>query len=447
MLPMTTATIVWFPPTGTPTPAPSAAPTATPVELPGVTDVLFSDDFSDPSHWQISSSDQGAAIIEGNRLTLAVRAPNATVITFRDEPLLGNFYAEVTASTALCAGKDDYGVLFRTASGNDYYRYALSCDGTERVDRVRSGQTSFMQPAVPSGDAPPGSPGEVRIGVWAVDNEFRFFLNGRYQFTVYDPLFKTGTLGFFAGAGGDNAVSISFSDLVVSQVVYASPTVNANRLQDTDAYAHPAPNSLTFEKINKMPNKLNDLDSKTWLKFQKSWFIHNPPPRKKGVLRHPAKFPETMAQEFIEFFTKKGGTVLDPMAGTGSTLVAALRCGRNSFGIELNPKYAEIARQVIDEERQLLGSSIENLKSEIIQATPVSQRLMGFRRSITSSPPRPIGTCCARRVPGRRRNAVPHLSWMCSTRTTLKTWATSMTMTQFVAKSGCDLYRAQTAPA
>jgi DNA modification methylase len=121
-----------------------------------------------------------------------------------------------------------------------------------------------------------------------------------------------------------------------------------------------------------MPNKLNDLDSKTWLKFQKSWFIHNPPPRKKGVIVHPAKFPETMAQEFVEFFTKKGQTVLDPMAGTGSTLVAALRCGRNSYGIELNPKYAEIASQIIAEERAALGASIpgghdvENLKSEII---------------------------------------------------------------------------------
>ena len=43
------------------------------------------------------------------------------------------------------------------------------------------------------------------------------------------------------------------------------------------------------------------------------------------------------------------------MAGTGSTLVAALRAGRNSYGIELNPKYAEIARQIIAEERQSLG--------------------------------------------------------------------------------------------
>ena len=115
------------------------------------------------------------------------------------------------------------------------------------------------------------------------------------------------------------------------------------------------------------PNKLNNLDPKSWLKFQKSWFIHNPPPRKKGVLVHPAKFPETMAQEFIEFFTKAGETVLDPMAGTGSTLVAALRCGRNSYGIELNPKYAEIAKQIIAGERESLGSPIANLKSEVIK--------------------------------------------------------------------------------
>jgi DNA modification methylase len=116
-----------------------------------------------------------------------------------------------------------------------------------------------------------------------------------------------------------------------------------------------------------MPNnKLNNLDPKTWLKFQKSWFVHNPPPRKKGTKVHPAKYPETMAQEFIEFFTKEGETVLDPMAGTGSTLVAALRAKRNSYGIELNPKYAEIAKQLIEEERNTLGESISDLKSEII---------------------------------------------------------------------------------
>ena len=115
-------------------------------------------------------------------------------------------------------------------------------------------------------------------------------------------------------------------------------------------------------------NKLNNLTNKEWLKFQKSWFVHNPPPRKKGVLVHPAKFPETMAQEFIEFFTKQDETVLDPMAGTGSTLVAALRAGRNSYGIELNPKYAQIAQEIIEAERKVLGEKVEGLTSKVINS-------------------------------------------------------------------------------
>jgi len=113
-------------------------------------------------------------------------------------------------------------------------------------------------------------------------------------------------------------------------------------------------------------NKLNNLDPKTWLKFQKSWFVHNPPSRRKDVLRHPAKFPETLAQEFIEFFTRSGRTVLDPMVGTGSSLVAALRSGRNSFGIELNPDYARIASQVVAEETISLGEAAAGLTAHVI---------------------------------------------------------------------------------
>lgn len=114
-------------------------------------------------------------------------------------------------------------------------------------------------------------------------------------------------------------------------------------------------------------NKLNELDAKTWLKFQKSWFIHNPPPRQKNVLRHPAKFPETLAQEFIEFFTQRGQLVLDPMAGTGSALIAALRAGRNSFGVELNAHYATIAQSVIEQEFALLGGAVQGLSCRLIQ--------------------------------------------------------------------------------
>ncbi len=112
-------------------------------------------------------------------------------------------------------------------------------------------------------------------------------------------------------------------------------------------------------------NRLNDLDPKQWIKFQKSWFVHDPPPRRKDVKLHPAKFPETLAQEFIDFFTKAGQTVLDPMVGTGSTLIACLRSGRNGIGIELSPKYAELAAQLVEQEKTALGS--EQLRVEVIQ--------------------------------------------------------------------------------
>ena len=136
-------------------------------------------------------------------------------------------------------------------------------------------------------------------------------------------------------------------------------------------------------------NRLNDLEPKAWIKFQKSWFIHNPPPRRAGVLVHPAKFPETMAREFIEFFTKTGETVLDPMAGTGSTLVAALRAARRSYGIELNPRYVEITAQIIAEERHKLGESFRALPCEIRQgdaAVIESQHLPPINYVLTSPP-------------------------------------------------------------
>jgi DNA modification methylase len=78
--------------------------------------------------------------------------------------------------------------------------------------------------------------------------------------------------------------------------------------------------------------------------FTDSWFIHRPPMRSKNVLLHPAKFPEDLIQKYIENFTLPEEWVFDPMAGTGSTIVAALESNRWVCGIELNPGFADIAQ-------------------------------------------------------------------------------------------------------
>jgi DNA modification methylase len=112
-------------------------------------------------------------------------------------------------------------------------------------------------------------------------------------------------------------------------------------------------------------NRLNELTPKAWIRFQKSWFVHNPPPRENGVRPHPGKFPETLAQEFIEFFTKRGQLVFDPMAGTGSTLLAAIRAGRRALGVELVPEFAQMAAERLRAERARLETLPD---AEVIQA-------------------------------------------------------------------------------
>lgn len=99
-------------------------------------------------------------------------------------------------------------------------------------------------------------------------------------------------------------------------------------------------------------NTLNDLPGKEWLRFQSSWFLFNALPSDLREERevtsltdhHPATYSPTMVGDFILFFTKPGEMVLDPFVGIGSTLVACDRTGRKGIGIELSPKYAEIAR-------------------------------------------------------------------------------------------------------
>ena len=135
-------------------------------------------------------------------------------------------------------------------------------------------------------------------------------------------------------------------------------------------------------------NKLNNLTGKEWIKFSKSWFIHRPPRRKNDELLHPAKFPETLVEEFISFFTKEGGWVLDPFMGTGSALIAAGNLKRNAIGVELSPDFFKIAKKRIEREEYqdevlpLLGSS-EDLQ-KLIKKTYLKS--VKFDYVITSPP-------------------------------------------------------------
>lgn len=62
---------------------------------------------------------------------------------------------------------------------------------------------------------------------------------------------------------------------------------------------------------------------------------------------HFATFPPELAQRCILAGSAPGDTVLDPFSGSGTTAATAVGHGRNAIGIELNPKYQELARHRI----------------------------------------------------------------------------------------------------
>ncbi|PWB68871.1 MAG: hypothetical protein C3F07_21120 [Anaerolineales bacterium] len=217
-----TPTIVWFPPSATPTLLAFPTYTPTPEMKTGIGSRILSDDFSAGSDWDTAISDQGSAAVSRNRLTLAAQ-PGVYLVSMNRGTNLSDFYAEITAHPSLCRGDDTYGLIVR-ATGTYFYRFALSCNRMLYVDRITSGVKLVIQEPIPSGDAPSGAPGEVRIGIWAAGSEMRLFLNDRYQFSVTDASFSSGSLGVFARAAGDTPVSVTFSDLTVYDVDYVPPT-------------------------------------------------------------------------------------------------------------------------------------------------------------------------------------------------------------------------------
>jgi len=70
----------------------------------------------------------------------------------------------------------------------------------------------------------------------------------------------------------------------------------------------------------------------------------------KGINR-PAQFPLALVDPLIKTFCPKGGTVLDPFAGSGTTLVAAAGLGRSYYGFEIDGTYCELIRQRLAKQR------------------------------------------------------------------------------------------------
>jgi len=83
----------------------------------------------------------------------------------------------------------------------------------------------------------------------------------------------------------------------------------------------------------------------------------------ESTKNHPAPYPEELAYRLVRMFSFADDTVLDPFMGTGTTLLAASRCGRSSIGVDIEPSYVKMAKQRLEAN---LSSLFEQERPEVI---------------------------------------------------------------------------------
>jgi DNA modification methylase len=102
-------------------------------------------------------------------------------------------------------------------------------------------------------------------------------------------------------------------------------------------------------KPRKQKPPFNGLSPQAWTQLSRNVWSDLSSPRQKRHLEHGAVFPLKLADRLVTMYSGPGDLVFEPFAGIGTTLIAASAQGRRSIGIELNPRFIELANEWIHE--------------------------------------------------------------------------------------------------
>lgn len=99
--------------------------------------------------------------------------------------------------------------------------------------------------------------------------------------------------------------------------------------------------------VSKEIKEKSKLTTEEWQKWaiNSIWEMQ---PAKAKAEGHPAPFPKELPMRLIKLYSFWGDTILDPFAGTGTTLLAAQELGRKSIGFELNPEYIKLINKKLN---------------------------------------------------------------------------------------------------
>ena len=127
-----------------------------------------------------------------------------------------------------------------------------------------------------------------------------------------------------------------------SEVVWHKPNAHPESVGDRPTKAHE-----TVFLLSKSQNYYYDVDAvrgPNGRRLRSVWDIPTEPVKRQNgdADDHPAMMPMTLAHRCVSITSQKDSVVLDPYAGSGTTLLAAQELGRRWVGVELNPAFVDL---------------------------------------------------------------------------------------------------------
>ena len=126
-----------------------------------------------------------------------------------------------------------------------------------------------------------------------------------------------------------------------------------------------------------MAQRMNNLSGSEWLRLSFSIWRDIVKTKEERGTKHPALFPQTLAENLISIYTlDETEVVLDPFLGIGSTLRAAAALNRNGIGLDLNPNFCAVAEGRIRDVQMHLDHAGSGSVQKVLNAD--SRELLRF---------------------------------------------------------------------
>lgn len=222
------------PPTNTPEPTATAEPSATPTltltptatiqptpttPVDDPTNTLgnpdYEDDFDNPSYWLQDDNADFVVKLQDNKLQYTKKADNNYSLWTASWKTIQDFYLEIVAQVpGACSGKDEWGMLFRTPEATKGHLFTITCDGYFRMRVWDGSDMDTIVNRTQSEHINTGSGAINRLGIMAIDEEIKIYVNGFFLATVNSNKFDMmGPYGITINAVDTADLTVHFSEL------------------------------------------------------------------------------------------------------------------------------------------------------------------------------------------------------------------------------------------